>query len=159
MGTLIKFIEDELKKFHLTDNKGVRVEKRSSGCKLNLNFSREEPENGKAYDGPFAVIDITEDETPELRVASGKIFLGTEVVDFPETDLILTATGVLYLHITYDSEYSVLLLDDTELPEQDNDNLYIEIAGFTLNGEGTAVTIDWSWTGGNVHAAGRIFSG
>lgn len=156
MGNMVKLLEDGLKKFTLTDNKGVRVERRSEGCKLNLNFSREEPEK-TPYDGSFAVTDITEDEIPELRVAAGTIYLGTEKLSFPETDLLLTDTGALYLDITYDSVYAVELADDTEMPDQDNDHLYIEIAGFTINDEGTGVSIDWQWTGGNIHAAGRAF--
>ncbi len=106
------------------------------------------------YDGPFAVVkkDDTTVTVYGYNLDAGRLFnsyidLGTDRIEFTEADVIITASGWVYLDITYSSpNYAASAAFAAAFPSQSTTHQYIDLA-YVLFSDGIITSILQTRTG------------
>lgn len=117
------------------------------------------------YSGPFAVIDSSSSGTVQVTVCganstegrnfTSQIILGLTVKTFAEANLSISASGYVYLKITYSSsDYVVELKTAAALPAQTATEYYIPLAW--VDYADSAISGITQFQFGQIQAAGRI---
>ena len=117
------------------------------------------------YDGPFAVVNSSTESTQQITVysqnaeegrpAAATVTLGTTVKTFAETTLSVSASGYVYLKITYSgSAYIVETASAASMPAQAATEYYVPLAYVTVT-DGAISDIQ-QLQFGQVEGAGRI---
>ncbi len=121
--------------------------------------------SGSTYSGPFAVIDSSADGTVQVTVCgtnsiegrnfTSQIILGLTVKTFAEANLSISASGYVYLKITYSSsDYIIELKTAAALPAQTATEYYVPLAW--VDYASSAISGITQLQFGQIQAAGRI---
>lgn len=122
---------------------------------INIVCGGEENTGDNSYNGPFSVYeDVNENKDKVLMMSGGFIDIGLEPMEIEDYELTLTATGWVYLKITYDTAYVVEVLNAAEFPEQKNDELYIRIAQVEFEDDAVKTITQYQY--GGINLFGRV---
>ncbi|MFA5321375.1 MAG: hypothetical protein WC373_01770 [Smithella sp.] len=115
--------------------------------------------SSSSYSGPFAVKKKTDTTVTVLGATTTEIpayiILGLDRIEYTEADVTITATGWVYLTITYSSpNYAVVGAFAAAIPAQDNTHIYHPLAYVTF-AESKITSVTQIWSNGIIHFTGR----
>lgn len=126
------------KKLKLIDGDGYKVEHGEQGQKLFIDLPKVMQQGGgsSAYAGPFAVAKLTDTsiEVIGYSVADSQywnnyIIAGLSRIEVADgASLAVTASGYVYIVITYTTTYVATLAHAAALPAQDATHIYVPLA-------------------------------